>query len=285
MPTKKEMYSLGAILLFGFLLHLPQISLDIQGIHTWRQSQTMWNIRNFHRHDANILNPKVSSFNDNNQNIYRYEFPIMQWTIAHIEHLFGEHISTVRISMYLIGAIGLIGFYFLISFLFKSYLIGLLSTWSLLFSPLIYYFIINPLPDLLALSAIIWYIYFILKHNRDGKRKDLIYASICLLVSTWAKLPFLMFSIISIYLFIKMTWKDMAIKWSSIKYGLLQFLIITPALVWYAWVIPSWSNGVLSGVFQNTIDWSTTLNIAGYHIDTMFPQILLSPITLILFII
>ena len=47
-------------ILLSLLLHRPNISTEIRGIHAWRQTQTAWNIRNFVRHDANILNPRIS---------------------------------------------------------------------------------------------------------------------------------------------------------------------------------------------------------------------------------
>lgn len=62
----------------NLFLHSKHLNKEVTGIHTWRQSQTMWNVRNFVRHDNNILNPRISSFNGGKDNLYRYEFPLMQ---------------------------------------------------------------------------------------------------------------------------------------------------------------------------------------------------------------
>jgi len=272
----------GVICLSG-LLHLPQLNLEIQGIHMWRQSQTMWNIRNFHRHDANILNTRINSFNNaNKDNLYRYEFPVMQWSVAMMQHLFGERISVVRICMFLFGCIGFVGFFYLVLEIFDDPLVALLGVWCWVFSPLVFYYGINPLPDVLALSATIWYLYFIVKHRKTKRTVDLIWSSIALLFATWAKLPFLMMAIVSIYFFICDIYKNKTLKGEYVKYGAIQLLIISPALAWYAWVIPTWSNGVLTGVFDNPIPWSQTWEYIEYHYQVMFPQLLYSPYLLII---
>ena len=264
-------------------MHLPQLNLDIQGIHAWRQSQTMWNVRNFHRHDANILNTRINSFNNvNKDNLYRYEFPVMQWSIAMVEHIFGERIAVVRTCMFLFGSLGFFGFFYLVREIFNDPLVALLGTWCWMFSPLIFYYTINSIPDVLALSASVWYLYFIVKHRRSGAPSDLIWSGIALLFATWAKLPFLMMAIVSIYFFIRDVVKDRSVKMKDIRYGVIQVLMISPALAWYAWVIPTWNNGVLTGVFDNPIPWAQTWGDIGYHFNIMFPQILCSPYLLII---
>ena len=267
-------------------MHLPQFNLDIQGIHAWRQSQTMWNVRNFHRHDANILNTRINSFNNENKdNLYRYEFPVMQWSIAMVQHVLGERIGVVRVCMFLFGAIGFIGFFYLSREIFDDPMVALMGTWCWMFSPLIFYYMINTIPDVLALSASVWYLYFIVKHRRTELQSDLMWSGIALLFATWAKLPFLMMAIVSIYFFLVDVIKNKSIRVKDIKYGMIQILVISPALAWYAWVIPTWSNGVLTGVFDNPIPWSQTWSYVEYHFSVMFPQILYSPYLLIIGII
>ena len=83
--------------LLSTIMHRGKFNKELSGIHTWRQTQTQWNIRNFYRHDHNILNPRVASFNGGKDNIYRYEFPIMQWCIAQLQRPFGEGIIVTRL--------------------------------------------------------------------------------------------------------------------------------------------------------------------------------------------
>ncbi|NJN78975.1 MAG: glycosyltransferase family 39 protein [Saprospiraceae bacterium] len=191
-------------ILVSLLMHTPNLKTEIRGVHNWRQSQTAWNIRNFVRHDANILNPRISNFNNpKNDNIYRYEFPIMQWSIAMVQKVFGEHVTIMRLSIFLLGALTIIGFFFLLKALDLNDWTALIGAILLQFSPVFYYYSINPIPDNLALTGAVWYLYLILKYFKKGKNSYLIGAAVSLLIATWAKLPFLMFSIGSIVYFFK----------------------------------------------------------------------------------
>jgi len=276
----KNKYALILIFFFGisFAMHYKVFNVDIRGIHTWRQSQTMWNIRNFYRHDANILNPRVSHFNGGKDNIYRYEFPIMQWSIAMLEKVFGERISVVRISIFIIGLISVIFFYLLLQVLGLNKLAAFGGTILFQFSPVFYYYNINPIPDNLALMGGVMYLYFIFIYIKNKKLSYLIWASIAILISTFAKLPFLMFSIISIVYFIKSIFIRKKISRELFAFALIQFIFLLPAFLWYAWVMPGWTgNPILTGIFKNSIPFNKIIEIISYHIRVMFPFILLNP--------
>lgn len=269
---------LTGMILMSLFLHRNYLSLDIQGVHSWRQSQTMWNVRNFARYDANIMNPRVSRLlKDGTPKIYRYEFPILQWSIAMLQKkVVGEDIVFVRLFMFGIGIFSIVGMYFLGNLIFKSKWIGLLMAFFFQFSPLFYYYTINPMPDCLALAAGIWYIYFTLLYEERREVRYLVFAGIGLLISTWAKLPFLMFSILTIYFFFKnMTWNRTGIL-RQMRYAIVPFLLVLPALVWYAWVIPGWNNNpVMTGIFGAEFDLYNYLGILKFHITKIFPKTLL----------
>ncbi len=272
-------------ILLSFGMHYKTLNIDIRGIHTWRQSQTMWNVRNFYRYDANILNPRVSHFNGGKDNIYRYEFPIMQWSIAMLEKVFGEKISVVRISIFLIGLLSVIFFYLLLQVIGLSKFASLGGAILFQFSPVFYYYTINPIPDNLALMSGIMYLYFVFSYIKTEKLADLILASAVLLLATFAKLPFLMFSIVSIIYFIKLLLKTKKISKQLLTFVLIQFIFLLPAFVWYAWVIPGWTgNPILTGVFESSLSFDKIIEIVQYHIGTMFPLILLNPASWIFFL-
>lgn len=258
--------------------------MEIQGVHTWRQSQTMWNIRNFARHDANILNPRVSHFNGNKDNIYRYEFPIMQWIIGMFQRLFSEQILWVRLFMFLFGSLGVVGMFFLLKHLTGNELTALISALLFQYSPVFYYYTINPMPDILALSAAIWYTFFILKFIENKKKKYIILAGIALLISTCAKLPFLMYSIISIVYFATVLYKEKRLGKSLFAFAFIQLIFVLPALIWYAWVMPGWEgNPILKGVFEDGLILKHNFNIIRYNLLKNIPQKLLSPPVWLLF--
>lgn len=249
--------------------------LNIQGSHLWRQSTTMWNIRNFTRHDANILNPRTASFN-NGDNLNRYEFPLMQWSIAMILRLTGEHMLLVRLCMFLFSCIGIIGFYKLMLLLTKEKIVAWVSASLFQFSPVVFQYAINPLPDVLALSLSIWYMYWILTYEKGRKIKHLMYAAAFLSSATLVKLPFLLFASVSIALFLSdIIQKKKLNKEQGVFIG-IQFFALFPALAWYAWVIPDWvGNPVTNSVFSSDANWEQLREYFAYHAEIMFPKRLL----------
>lgn len=262
----------------SFLLHVKSISTDIQGLHSWRQSQTMWNIRNFVRHDSNILNPRTNIFNGTNDNVYRYEFPIMQWSIAMVQKVFGEKIEIVRLMMFLFGAFATIGMYLLVWQLCNSKFTAIVTAFLFQFSPIFYYYTFTPLPDILALTCGIWYIYFMLKFDKRLKIEYLILGSLFLLLSTLAKLPYLMFAIVGIQVFISLRSK---LNYSKIIYfSAIQTLALFPALLWYIWVMPGWTgNPVLTGIFKVNYSMFEFVKLIGFHTIKMIPnKLLLFPV-------
>ena len=89
--------------LLSMAMHWRIFSTDLVGVHLWRQSQTQLNIQNFYRHDFNILNPRVNITNLGPNTLYRYEFPIMQWSIACVHKVLGESITITRVCLFLLG--------------------------------------------------------------------------------------------------------------------------------------------------------------------------------------
>jgi len=112
----RHLFILFVLIMISFVQHKDHLNKEIQGIHSWRQSQTMWNIRNFARHDNNILNPRTNCFNPGNDNLLRYEFPLMQWLLAKPYMKSDENIASVRISLFILGAVTIFGFSMLCSY-------------------------------------------------------------------------------------------------------------------------------------------------------------------------
>lgn len=266
----------GAFVLIT-ILHFQIIDLEIQGKHSWRQTQTMLNVRNFVRYDANILNPRNASFNGGKDSIARFEFPIMQYFIAMLMKVFGEKIMVARLFLLLQCFFLIYGFFILIKLITKDALVALLTSILLLFSPLIYYYGINPLPDNLALLASVYFVYFTIKYERETQNKFLYYAGFFLLLATLAKLPYVQFAVLTAYYFFRRLLQKKYIE--SIFPALIPALILIPAVVWYAWVFPTWSSdSVAKGIFSSSADFSQISDLLEYHRKIMFPdQILYLP--------
>lgn len=267
--------SLGIII--SLTLHKSQLADEIKGMHSWRQAQTMWNIRNFERHDANIMNPRGSHFNTGKGNIVRYEFPIMQWSIAMVQKVFGEHIMVVRICMFMIGLLAVLGFYRLLLLLEIGYWLAALGAVLFLFSPILHAYIFSPLPDILALAAGVWYLYATLKYQRNPDWGWLLLSGLALSLSTSAKLPFLMFSVVSIYFFFQSIFQTKRLSKDNLRFALVQLALVLPALAWYAWVMPTWpENPVLKGIFADNTAWDNVREILLFYLNTTLPSAVLN---------
>ena len=267
------------------LLHWDVFPKELMGSHTWRQSQTRLNILNFYQHDPNILNPRVAQFNTGT-NLYRYEFPLMQWIIGMIHRMLGsEHILITRAMLFLIGSGSLLGFYAFAKQVLARPLHAALATLALAYSPVYSYWMVNPIPDNLALGLTCWFLYFFIRNLTEGIPRWPVAGPVFIGLATLVKLPFVLFGVLPFIHWLSMLWgRKGKFKSSTIRYGAAYSLCILPAIAWYAWVIPGWTgNGVVAGIFDNGISWKEVGNILEYHAETMLPHILMTPITLAIF--
>ena len=283
---KRPLLFVLLICLLSLLLHGQYLNLDIQGGHSWRQSLTMWNINNFVRYDFNILNPRVAQFNGPYpENFNRYEFPIMQWLIALVMKLTTEHIAIMRIMMFAFCSIGIFAFYRLAHFFLADKLSSIATTVVFAFSPLVYYYGINPMPDVFALSMSIVYLNLILRYFDNKKMSYLLSAAIALLLATWAKLPFLMFSIVSIVYFFSDIYKSKSLSISNFLHATIQLVFLIPAFLWYRWVMPTWTgNSIVRGILDFDMNWVDFRDTVIYHIFDLLPMSQLYPVIWIPFV-
>ncbi len=209
-PKTKRIFLLLPFLALSFFQHSEFLSLDIQGIHAWRQSATMWNIRIF----ASCL----------------AKFLIMQWGIGLAQRILGEKIEVVRVFVFLIGIFTILGIFFIVNFITGDWRTGLLTAIFFQYSPVFYYYTINPLPDAFAFCSSVWYIFFIIQYYLFKREsKYLLSASIFLCLATLAKLPYLMLSIISISFFIKDI-RQLGFDKRSLYPAIFQLIGIIPAI-------------------------------------------------------
>jgi len=293
MPNVRKNHLLlffGLLVICQVVLHIEFLDRVLSGTHLWRQSQTQNNITNFYRQDFNILNPRDMSFDSDKDNIIRYEFPIMQWSIALLYKIFGESILITRLAMLAISLWACMGMYRLIYALTRYVPVAMLTSWSFSFSPVFFYYAINPLPDILALAAIIWFLCYYVRFIRGEKYRDYLCAAAFLLLATLAKLPYLMAGIIlaghGIDVLIRKGWEKRYMSGRFLLRMVSLPLILLPALIWYYIVIPGWgTNGVLTGVFDNQISWDRFWMIFNFHWKKLLPYELLGTLNIPFFII
>lgn len=267
----------------SLVMHLRIFPLELMGPHVWRQTQTQTNVLNFAREDMNILNPRVNN-NADTDRIQRMEFPLMQWLFAWPYKWWGNHIIFSRMLTFLLGLFSVWGMYRLLFFLFNNRLTAALGAWAFNFSPLFYYYTLNPLPDNMALCTGIWGIAFFLHFIRDGKTKQLLFSSIFFGISVAVKLPFIIFMAFPAWFLIhRLITGGNKIK--TFLTGLVLLSGIVPAAAWYAWVIPQWkATPVIAGIAESQKSTIELLDILQTHLVSNLPELYVNYISFIFFL-
>lgn len=254
------------------------------GIHAWRQTQTMTVVENFAFEDFNLLNPRINSRGDGD-GIFRMEFPIMQWSFALFYRAFGTDLTIIRLLSFLIYLTSVLGFYRLIKNYHQTQNLSALAAWCFAWSPVLFFYSVNPLPDNLALCATIWSMAYLKIHQSTGSIKSLLIFSAFLSLATAVKLPFAVFGAGYIPVFLR-NFSQRGIKTTIIQ-AWTVLLIVAPALAWYAWVIPQWANSALIGGVgaEESVNYSkATSNIWGI-LHSILPELLINYGSVIFFLI
>ncbi len=261
--------------------HYRIFTLDFIGVHSWRQTQTQTVILNFANQDFSILNPHINDLTNNN-GLYRMEFPLMQWLIALFYKVFGNHLLITRVFLFCITLFSVFGIYKLANVLTSNKLLAFTLSWLFLFSPIIYYYSVNPIPDNMALCMAIWSTYFWINYLKQHATSSFIFSCIFLAFSVAIKLPFIVFGGMYLSAYLSRN-PDSRFKF---KYIYIPFLICLPALMWYVWVIGSWKgNGVVAGVFENPMSIKQFFDYVQFNLFSTVPELLINYATLPFFLI
>ncbi len=262
------------LVLISTLLHFKHFSKEIISVHVWRQTQTQTTINNFYEEDMNIFNPRQNE-RGNETGIHRLEFPLMQYIVACIYKVFGQHLIISRLFMFLTGIFSLLGFYTLLFYLFKNINLALIGVWAFNFSPSFFYYTINPLPDNFALCCSIWGIALFFRWLDKQQKFYLLSSGFLMALGALCKLPFILYFIVPLSYFliqIKETKINKSLIINALKVGSFAILPIS----WYAWVIPQWSNGVVTGIATNDLPSSTILDFIKNNLISTLPELLLN---------
>ncbi len=259
-------------------MHWHVFKMDLIGYHVWRQTQTQTLIDNFQKEDFNILNPRINS-RGNGNGIFRMEFPIMQWLFACFYKIFGSHIIISRILSFIMGLFSVWGIYRLIYAIFRNENMALVGAWCFNFSPVFYYYTMNPLPDNFSLCTAAWGMAFFFEWTTKNKFSLLVWSAVFLSLATLAKLPFVVYlGAIAAYflhgLFVKNT---ISIKAALGAIAIFAISFSAPAL-WYFNVIGTWQgNGVVTGVLSaGKSDIHTLLDIMQGNLVSSLPELLVN---------
>ncbi|HNP47379.1 MAG TPA: glycosyltransferase family 39 protein [Bacteroidia bacterium] len=252
-------------------------------IHVWRQAQTQSTINNFYEEDMNIFKPRRNA-RGNSDGVFRMEFPIMQWFIACLYKIFGNHLLITRLFMFVTGLVTVIGIYRLLDELFNQPVLSAIGAWAFNFSPGFYYYTINPLPDNFALCFSVWGLVFFFMWYKQNKLFRLLISSLLLSIGTLSKLPFIIYYIVPVTYFIdKMIRngvhrKDILSLCAAISFSLLP-------ITWYLMVIPQWNgNVIVHGMLNNQDSVAKLFDYYQHNLISTLPEILIGYGSVIFFL-
>lgn len=275
MKTQKAAFILLLIVLISFSMHYRHFTKELMGIHVWRQTQTQSTINNFYEEDFNILNPARND-RGNSDGVFRMEFPLMQWLVACLYKVFGQHLLITRIFMFLVGISAIAGMHKMLRAIFQNETIAIAGAWAFNFSPSFYYHTINPMPDNFALSCSIWGIALFFTWYRKNKAYLLILSGLLLSIGALCKLPFIIYFIVPATFFLIQIYHHGFSK-NLIINTITEFIPILMPVAWYLYVIPQWhGNGIVSGITDNEVPFLTILDYLQHNLISNLPELMLN---------
>lgn len=262
-------------MVISVILHFKHFKEELTSIHVWRQTQTQSTITNFYEEGMNIFKPTKND-RGNGDGVFRMEFPLMQWLVACIYKIFGNHLIITRIFMFIAGLFSVFGIYRLLVEIFQNKDIAIIGAWAFNFSPCFYYYTINPLPDNFALSVSIWGVVVFFRWFRKNKSYLLLLSGLLIGIGALCKLPFILYFLIPLTHFIIEIKKSGARK--EILIGAFQILIFTTLpLSWYLLAIPTWNgNGIIAGLLGSSDSFKTILDYLQHNLISTLPELLLN---------
>lgn len=264
----------GLLLVVQLILHSSVFQKDLLGFHVWRQTQTQNTILSFVEEDFNILNPRKND-RGAGDGIFRMEFPLSQWLIAIPVKFIGHPVFVSRLMNFLFAFLSIIGLYKWTKLYFTSKWILVAGIMLLSFSPVFYYYMVNPMPDNLALCFGIWGLFGFAKWQRTADYRYMIYGMLLFALASLVKLPFILYySLFGWAIIFPSKSSGFKEKIKTLFYGVL---CASPVLAWYIWVIPGWEgNGIVQGIFQMDPEQKSLYwHYVWFHIRTTLPELLL----------
>ena len=269
---------IGLIVALSVAMHARVFRLDLIGFHAWRQTETQTVIDNFVRQDFNILNPRTNDLRFPG-GILRMEFPIMQWLFAAAYRISGVHgIALSRALTFLLSALSAWGMHRLARRSLGDARVAGAVAWYWAFSPVLFYYAVNPLPDNFALCTAVWSMTCFWEWTSTGRERYLVASAALLGLAAAAKLPFVL------YASFPFTWillEAARARGRSVLRPILAMgcylVLLLPAAAWYVWVVPTWKgNGIVTGALDlQGMGLRDLLALAGYHLTSMLPENLL----------
>lgn len=234
-------YPLLLALLLNVCLHLPFFNRPPESMHVWRQCNTLAVARNFYQEDMNIFQPRVDNRFETN-GVTGMNFPLYEYSVGALYKVFGEQFWVHRVFSLLVLSLGALGLFYVVTALGRSLVMANLSAIALLFFPDLFYFGINALPDIMALSFMIWGLYFFIRWHakaiETGQSADgwLLLSALFLMLCGLIKLYFLLIGGFIAGLIIPQFRFYLNIKY-ILRLGVFGLISVAVPMLWYKYSI------------------------------------------------
>lgn len=270
---KRVLLFFAILVVVQIIFHFSIFSRDLVGFHVWRQTQTQNTTLSFAQEDFNILNPRKNE-RGNGDGIFRMEFPLAQWITSIPIRFFGHPVIISRGMNFLFTLLSTLGIFRLILVFAPRKWLAVVGAFLFSFSPIVYYYQINPIPDNLALCFAIWGMYHFARFwKHSGNSAPVYFSLICFGFAALVKLPFVLYYSL---------WAAVLLFSRSVKNYRFHivggtFLSLVPIVAWYWWVIPHWTgNGIVQGIFKMTASQKSEYwNYVWFHLRSTLPELLI----------
>lgn len=247
MLKNKNIIVWGVLVLLSSIFYYNKILTPVKDRHAWALADHFAislgfidNNFDFFHPETKCLNPqfpakKIGSENfsfwshpiENPQGITAIDFPVHHYIIASIMHVLDTDQTYVfRLYMLLFSLIGLFYLYKLGMLITKNFYYSLFIVLFVFLSPTYSYYTINFLPTQASFSLLMIAGYQYLKHLQSKVNKHFYYCLTLLLVASLARLPFSIYLIGFLLIFILKGIFDKKIQWRKLLLTTTYLLII-----------------------------------------------------------
>jgi 4-amino-4-deoxy-L-arabinose transferase-like glycosyltransferase len=201
----------------------------------------------------------------------------MQWIFALFYKLFGSRIIISRLLSFFIGLLSVYGMYYWCRNIFNNKVIATICAWCFNFSPVFYYYTINPMPDNMALCCGIWSLGFFCRFLNSSRYVYTLYSAFFFGLATLVKLPFILYGMfIFAFVIAQLRRKEYSIKQLSLI-CIAYAVFIAPAAAWYVTVIPGWGNNpIVRGILDTQLTTAETFGILSRMLYANLPELLIN---------
>ncbi len=221
---KNSIYTLLAIT-FSFIFYQPYLNTLPLGVHNWAQSDRYSVAVKFLEHN-DILKARTHNLGSVDGRC-GVEFPLVQFIAAKLANVFGEN-SLPMLFKVLNFSILFFGFIYFIFQWQGNWLINRIIGSSILFSPMLFFYAYNFLPDTAGLGFLLFSFGFFVKYYHNKHQKDftfsLIFAGLATLVKTTCGISLL--AMLGAYFLYFLKKKDLKRIASTVVHGIILLSVI-----------------------------------------------------------